>query len=160
MIVLELKKGQSRLAKVELTSQKTVDDLIKHGCYKQKTLILKPPTTIPENLIHHFIRGFFDGDGSIIKGGGKYYEKYHKYCYSVDFTCVEEIAYWLQEFFGYGSVIKDKRKEYSFYYTIGGNNVLEDFYNILYHDATIYLDRKYERFQEFLNQKYGESQGI
>lgn len=123
-------------------------------------MILKPPTTVPENLLPHFIRGFFDGDGSIIKSGGKFYEKYHRYIFSADFTCVEEIAYWLLEYFQYGSVIKDKRKNNSFYYNISGNEILEKFYHTLYDDATIFLDRKYKRFQEFLNQKYGESRGI
>lgn len=84
------------LAKVQLTSQKTVDDLIKHGCFKKKTYILRPPTIIDEKLLYHFIRGFFDGDGSIVKSGGKYYEKYHKYEFSATFCCLEEIAYWLQ----------------------------------------------------------------
>lgn len=154
-----LKKNQSRLAKVELTSQKTVDDLIKNGCFKKKTLILKPPTTVPKELLPHFIRGFFDGDGSIIKTAGKFYEQYHKYNYSVSFSCMEEIGYWLQEYFGFGSVVYDKRKEFSVSYSISGNNVLEQFYHIIYDNATIYLDRKYLRFQEFLAQKYNESQG-
>ena len=154
-----LKRNQSRLAKVTLTSQKTVDDLISQGCFKKKTLILEPPKNIPENLVHHFIRGFFDGDGSIVKSSGKYFEKYGKYNYSVSFSCMEDIANWLQLYFGFGSVIKDKRKEYSYSYSIGGANCVEDFYHKLYDDATIYLDRKYNRFQEFLIQKYGESQG-
>ena len=154
-----VKKGWSRCAKIELTSQKTVDDLVRHGCLKRKTLILQPPTTVPEELLHHFIRGFFDGDGSIIKTGGEYYEKYHKYNFSISFSCVESIAYWLQDYFKIGSVVKDKRKENSFAYSIGGINAVENFYHMLYDDATVYLDRKYERFQEFLSQKYNESQG-
>lgn len=154
-----VKRGQSRIAKVELTSQKTVDDLIKHGCFKKKTLILKPPTSVPNELIPHFIRGFFDGDGSIIKSGGKFYEQYGRYNFSISFSCMEEIAYWLQDYFKFGSVIKDQRKRKSYSYTIGGNNVVEEFYHILYDNANIYLERKYNRFQEFLEQKYGESQG-
>lgn len=154
------KKGQSRIAKVELTSQKTVDDLIKHGCFKKKTLILKPPSSVPDKLIPHFIRGFFDGDGSIVKSGGKFYEQYGKYNFSISFSCMEEIAYWLQDYFKFGSVVKDQRKEKSYSYTIGGNNAVEEFYHILYDNATIYLERKYNRFQEFLEQKYDESQGI
>ena len=37
------------------------------GLVERKSLILKPPTEeqVPTNLIHHFIRGYFDGDGSI-----------------------------------------------------------------------------------------------
>lgn len=148
------------MSKVELTSQKTVNDLIKHGCFKQKTFILEPPKTVPENFLSHFIRGFFDGDGSIIKSGGKFYEQYHRYRFSVSFSCMENIGRWLKDYFGFGSVIKDNRKVASYSYTIGGNEVLEEFYHKLYDNANIYMDRKYERFQEFLQQKYGESQGI
>lgn len=155
----KVKLGQSRLAKVELVSQKTVDDLISQGCLKKKTLILQPPQKVPKELIRHFIRGLFDGDGSIVKSGGKYYEQYHKYCFSASFSCIEPIGKWLKEYFGCGSLVKDNRKEYSYSYNIGGDNVLESFYHKLYDDATVYLDRKEERFQEFLRQKYGENRG-
>ena len=160
-ITYDNSKRQHPLAKIVLTSQKTVDDLIRHGCFKKKTFILQPPTTVPDELIYHFIRGFFDGDGSLVKCGGKFFEKYHRYEYSIAFSCMQSIAYWLQELFGYGSVIQDKRTEHSFTYTIGGKNCVYDFYSKVYKNATIYLDRKYEKFQGFLIQeKFDESQGI
>lgn len=157
-ITYDLKNGR-HMARVLLTSQKTANDLIDKGCFKQKTFILQPPTKVPNNLLPHFIRGFFDGDGSISKSGGKYYEQYHHYRYIVSFSCLENIAIWLKEYFSMGSIIKDKRGKLSYTYVIGGNNNIEKFYNIIYKDATVFLDRKYERFQEFLNQKYSESQG-
>ena len=36
--------------------------LIKLGCVPRKSLIITLPS-IPKNLMHHFIRGYFDGDG-------------------------------------------------------------------------------------------------
>jgi hypothetical protein len=33
------------------------------GCTQAKSLTLKWPHHIPEELVHHFIRGYFDGDG-------------------------------------------------------------------------------------------------
>ena len=53
------------MVRLQMSSQKTVDDLISHGCVKQKSLILEPPKKIPKELIPHFIRGLFDGDGCI-----------------------------------------------------------------------------------------------
>ena len=43
------------------------NDLIKQGCVPNKSLILTFPNKyqVPKNLINHFIRGYFDGDGSI-----------------------------------------------------------------------------------------------
>jgi len=40
-------------------------DLIKWGCLPNKSLVLTYPTWIDPALEHHFIRGVFDGDGSV-----------------------------------------------------------------------------------------------
>ena len=58
-----------------------VDDLISLGCVPNKSLIIKLPdfNQIPQNLYHHFVRGYFDGDGSINNGimiCGSYYFVY------------------------------------------------------------------------------------
>lgn len=44
------------------------------GCVERKSLILKFPTEeqIPKELLPHFIRGYFDGDGSVIKSKSRY----------------------------------------------------------------------------------------
>jgi len=50
------------------TSVKMFDDLVKSGLFERKSYENKIHLKIPnidENLIHHFIRGYFDGDGSI-----------------------------------------------------------------------------------------------
>lgn len=144
-------KGQD-LCRLHLTSQKSVNDLIDKGCVKNKSLILEPPNKIPDDLIHHFIRGFFDGDGSITKTLN---QKYNKYIYGVNVTTTQSMAEWLQNIFDFGSVVKEKRRDKTYYFNFGGNNQLKYFYHYLYDDATIYMQRKYDRFQEFL--KYSES---
>ena len=137
----------SPLCRIQMTSQKTVDDLINKGCYKQKSLILKPPVGVPDELLHHFIRGFFDGDGSITKTTDK---KTSQQIYGINFTSTLEICEWLKYYFNMGSIYKDKRRNYTYYYSIGGHQQVKSFYHILYDDATLWLDRKYNRFQEFL----------
>ena len=121
---------------------------------------MQPPKNVPENLLPHFIRGFFDGDGSIVESKGEYYERTGQYQYNISFSCIQCIAEWLKEYFGFGSVIQDKRKSFSYAFSIGGVNCIENFYNIIYKNATVYLDRKYEKFQNFLKQKYGENRGV
>lgn len=145
------KKGQ-RQCKINLTSQKTVNDLIDKGCYKQKSLILEPPKKVPENLIHHFIRGFFDGDGSIIK-----YEKTeNSTIFQINITSTYEMVKWIKDYIGMGQIIPEKRREQTWYFTLGGNQQVIKFYRLLYEDATVWMDRKYNRFQELLN-KYSEN---
>lgn len=42
-----------------------VADLEKWGCIENKTFKLKFPEFLSEELVPHFIRGYFDGDGSV-----------------------------------------------------------------------------------------------
>ena len=140
-------KGQP-LSRIELTSQKTVNDLIDKGCVKKKSLILSPPKNIPEELIPHFIRGFFDGDGSITKTKNIRYASTGNFCYGVNFTTTKEMADWLQNYFDIGTVRKEPRNEKTYYFTFGGHRQVLSFFHQLYDNATIYLERKYLRFEE------------
>lgn len=145
------KYGKQPLCKLVLTSQKTVDDLIEKGCAKQKTLILSPPKNVPIELEYHFIRGFFDGDGSLIRSQRK---NSNHISYSINFTTTKLFAEWLQNKFNMGQVFKEKRREHTWYYGLSGNQQVIKFYHLLYDNATIWLDRKYNKFQELL-EKYG-----
>lgn len=48
-----------------ICSKMTVSNLHQLGCMPRKTYDLSYPDFLPQNLERHFIRGFFDGDGSI-----------------------------------------------------------------------------------------------
>ena len=52
---------------VNINDNKMVTDLINKGCVPKKSLILQFPSEeqVPSFLISHFLRGYFDGDGSI-----------------------------------------------------------------------------------------------
>lgn len=156
-ITWEEKTNCQSIGRILLTSQKTVNDLIDKGCVKQKTLILRPPQHMPEEFTWHFIRGFFDGDGSLACSSSK---KSKVAIYNLNFTTTYEMAYWLQQQFeGKGSIYPEKRREHTWYFNIGGNRQVIHFCKKMYNDATVYLDRKYNRYLELL-EKYGESQGV
>lgn len=141
--------------KIEMRSQKTVNDLIDKGCFKNKTAILEPPIGVPDNLIHHFIRGFYDGDGSIIKSN----KKNSSYIfYGVNFTSTKDIVEWISSFFSFGTIVKEDRREFIWYFKTNSNQQSIKLLNFLYKDATIYMKRKHDRYLELLS-KYGESQG-
>lgn len=53
------------IASIALTSKKIGEDLLKLGFDSNKTHSWKTLPKIPEKLYKHFIRGFFDGDGSV-----------------------------------------------------------------------------------------------
>jgi len=53
---------------ISIASDKMHDDLIRWGCVPRKSLVLRfPPLPFP--LCVHFIRGYFDGDGSAFLSG-------------------------------------------------------------------------------------------
>lgn len=54
---------------LNIHSSKLAKSLISLGCVQNKTHILKYPSFLNEKLTSHFIRGYFDGDGCISKGG-------------------------------------------------------------------------------------------
>lgn len=59
------KKENDRLVILGINSRKIVKDLIDKGCHQAKTFDIKFPYFLDKELIRHFIRGYFDGDGSI-----------------------------------------------------------------------------------------------
>jgi intein/homing endonuclease len=124
----------------DISSTKAVSDLKKHGITLNKTYSKNIPSTIPDNLLHHFIRGFFDGDGCI-SGKNKMYA-------SVNFAATEELCIWIKSLFLCGSVYKKTNSNYCFSYSINGAKKIQCMFNYLYKDATIYLERKYEKFKE------------
>lgn len=146
------KKGSQPQGRLLMRSQKTVNDLIDKGCVKQKSLILQPPKNIPDDLIRHFIRGFFDGDGSLIK----YERTKNSIAYSINITSTYEMVKWIKQVFQIGQIFPEKRREQTWYFTVGGNQQVIKLYHYLYDEATIWMDRKYNRFQELLN-KYSEN---
>ena len=46
-------------------NKKIYNNITKFGLTPQKSLTLKFPPNIPNNMMNHFIRGYFDGDGSV-----------------------------------------------------------------------------------------------
>ena len=49
----------------DISSRILSDDLARHGCIQAKTHVLEKMPILPDGLYRHFIRGYFDGDGSV-----------------------------------------------------------------------------------------------
>ncbi len=127
-----------------ITSDQLFDDLIDKGVFEKKTLILKFPneSIVPKNLQHHFIRGYFDGDGSFKKSNGKYYV--------FNLCGTKEFLLKCQEILHKNTKLekrhKDNKNNYSF--SIGGRLQAKKIGDYLYKNATVYLERKYNRYKE------------
>lgn len=146
---------QNPLVLQSLRSSKAANDLKRLGCVERKSLILQFPSEsqVPKKYIHHFIRGYFDGDGSVSS-----YQRGHHLDYHICFVGTEQFIKELYNFFQMGSVFPDKRKTNSWYLGINGNLQVEKAYHMMYDGATRYMERKYVKFQELFKQN--ESSGI
>lgn len=153
------RKNQQATTEIILNNHKFYNDLTKVGVYPRKSLTLKFPTKeqVSPNLIHHFIRGYFDGDGCITFQNVKElkYPNIH-ICGTCEF--LESLRICLIE---HGIDIKiplDKRhlnrKEINMYdFRISHHSLIISFYSFIYKDATRFLIRKKKRFDDWMNLK-------
>ena len=134
-------------SKILLTSQKTVDDLKRHGVIENKTFILTFPD-LEKELVPHFIRGYFDGDGTI-----SIYEDAFKFGFSGNLEFLTSVKNFFPE--SKAQIEKDKN---IYCFRIGGTKKAFKMLHTIYEDANIFLDRKHQLYQ-LAYKKYGESQG-
>lgn len=134
---------------INFSSKKMVQDLNNLGLSHKKENRTKIPETIPEYLIHHFIRGIFDGDGSIsysLKSNTIHSSR------NVSFvgnqSLMQDISQWfnLQKTNLNNCNHSDKVK----YLQYGSKNDIMSVFLKLYQDATIFLPRKFFRWSFIL----------
>lgn len=124
-----------------LRDKKMTLDLVKKGCFQNKSLNIRFPTLkiVPEYLQKHFIRGYFDGDGCL--------------CYSTYGLSVQIIS--TKEFLNKLTTVANlKRNKYSrcgqaYQWQNSSQPVVNRFLNYIYKDAKIYLDRKYNKYLQY-----------
>jgi hypothetical protein len=122
------------------------------GVFQNKTFILNAPN-LSENLIPHFIRGYFDGDGGLVTNCNKF--KHYKD--SINFTGTLELLTYISEEFkklDINTSIYKRHKNNNNNYTIiisGRLNVIRAC-EYMYNESGDYkLIRKYEKFQTIKN---------
>lgn len=128
--------------KLEMYSSRMCANLSKLGVIPNKSLVLKFPN-LPKDLLFHFIRGYYDGDGSV------YFRKSQaviiitntgSFC-----KTVKEIV---DSNLHINSYIYDasNRNGITKVFTISGNKQAKIFLDALYSDADLYMLRKYQRY--------------
>ena len=119
------------------------------GVVERKSLILEYPDWLPDELFKHFIRGYMDGDGTIYNT--RYTTSFvstHKFCESVQ----DKIFKLLHIKSG---IYQDKRKSHCYSLNIKNYKDSKAFLDYIYQDATIYLQRKYDIYNEkYINNSY------
>ncbi|MEK5175524.1 hypothetical protein NST63_20215 [Heyndrickxia sp. FSL W8-0496] len=137
--------------RLAIYSKKLVNNLVKLGCIPKKSLVLDfPPISIvPSNLVKHFIRGYFDGDGTI--SFTKFKKHGFAYCY-IGVISTEQFVEEIRKLLKFPKVkLTSEGNAFNLRYT--GVNFPEIFLSFIYEDAKVYLSRKLEKFQLFITER-------
>jgi predicted DNA-binding protein YlxM (UPF0122 family) len=138
------RKEKGKFVYLNINSKYICSQLEKLGCTPKKSLTIEFPKCLNDKeLIRHFIRGYYDGDGGINinsnKKAGLKIISTLEFCTSMKDYIQDEVDI----NFGFYNDVKGKNV-----YTINscGNRQIRKFLNWLYKDATIYLQRKYDLY--------------
>jgi len=125
-----------------IKSQQIWDDLNRFGINHNKTFNLKIDFKIPQKYLGDFIRGYFDGDGSIWKS-----RKNPDYYTGSIVSASKQFLLDLQQLIGFGNVRETHNGKY-FSLDFSQSNLLK-LKNLIYSDPTkVVLNRKYDKFTQ------------
>lgn len=141
---------------LQIGSKKIFNDLLHLNLVPNKSNILKMPE-VPKKYFCHFLRGYFDGDGSIFFG--KHQRKTRKspiYIARISFTSgskqfLEEILRKIRKYNLFeGGGISQKNRGFELRFALYDSLKL---YKFMYNNVSNsqFLERKYNVFQEILN---------
>lgn len=120
-------------------NEKMATDLYSHGVISKKTNKETIPKTIHKKYLHHFIRGYFDGDGSSIGG---------KFSVCCSYFLFEQLKKLLIEIGVDGGSIYRYHLKGTDVLTVNRKKEVPKIVKWIYQDATVYLERKRNAYEE------------
>lgn len=127
--------------KINIHSVNFAQDLHNQGIMQAKSKILKSPS-LPNKLIPHYIRGYFDGNGSI------WYDK-NVNNYRVQFVGAKDVINYIQKFFGTNLKIRNATKDGAVTrYGFSGNRQIMKLLSKIYNSSSseLRLEKKYKKY--------------
>ncbi len=153
---------------ISLSSTKLISILKSYGCVDNKTSKRFDLPNVHKNLFRHFVRGYFDGDGSLGIRSARPKQMQVSIC-SIDENFLKQLKEKLLKYNISSSVYLEDRSgkllkrptgEYSsnnanmYRLTLTTHKEKLKFYEFLYDDCTIKLNRKYDKYTSYyLNTK-------
>ncbi len=136
---------------LDIVNQYMSNQLSLLGMVPNKSLILKFPEWLNEELHPHFIRGYFDGDGYVSKNC----KNAKLSIVGTNYFCekVKNIVY--QDIGINACIYLCHKNECTTTRTlqISGHNQIKKFLDYIYNNANLYLDRKYNVYQSLYADK-------
>ena len=140
---------------IDITSADLCRDLVDWGIgYKKTYKEIHIPTIEPE-LIRHFIRGFFDGDGTISGSVAKEKGKKDRFRYYVSMISKKSsLLLDIQKFFAEHNIkinLNYIKRDDMYRLITSSKKEVEKIYHLLYDNSYFYLQRKYEKINHYVN---------
>lgn len=136
------KKNQQDQYMLYIGNQHMHDKLIEYGLVPNKSLVLEYPSIISQELQRHFLRGYFDGDGSSYCGkNGKNcsFMGTASFCDSAKRIIKKELGI-------NANVYSYKNSPQTSVLYISGGKQVFSFFSWIYKESDLKLQRKYEKF--------------
>lgn len=134
-----------RLYQFNIKDKQLHKDLIKWGCVPQKSLLISKIPNIPRDYVSHFLRGYFDGDGSLhyLRGTNNY---------RISFTGTKDFLLDVQKELQINVSLQGNVAGKAFLLQIAGRKQVERILKYLYQNSTenIRLNRKYQKYLDCL----------
>jgi intein-encoded DNA endonuclease-like protein len=137
--------------KLMISNVKMGKDLMRLGVMERKSLQLKFPTDeqVSKKFLNHFIRGVFDGDGSVFSysrtiNGKTYIEN------GVSIISSNDFINGIKAVIGYGNVYGTNEGKNSVI-SFKKKKDIENISKYMYSESSIYLKRKWGKFVEILD---------
>lgn len=148
--------GNVKYCMFAIRSMELCNQLKDKGVCMNKTnnCVFPKENILPKEFVWDFIRGFFDGDGSVYITNETW--KYGKYqTPSVSFTgtqdMLQHILEKIQKYYDTNTIVKPYYNGKQVYdLKFGGINLVNTIYHLLYDNATRFLQRKRDIFEYFL----------
>ena len=154
---------------LQLGSKEMYDDLLKLGFSPKKDTTLNFPK-VPNKYLSHFIRGYFDGDGSISFGTYKRKARGYRSTFYLSSCFVsgskgflDKLSRQLRLFANLGKGYLMRKGDTNAYQLSYSTNDTKKLFEYMYKDTnpetSFYLERKYNRFIDVLNTRGRSSVG-
>jgi len=147
------KYNDSTASEIQICSKQIFDDLSKFNIVPRKTHIYHFPEWVKDHkYVNHFIRGYFDGDGSFSS-----HKQKNRNVAQFSFSVRGTEAFLKDMYQVIDKNCNFKKNNRKIYHSNGiagigysGNNNVKIISNFLYKNASVYLIRKYKKIEELI----------
>ena len=137
----------SPMVRLRFNGKQICNNLAQYGVVPKKSYLLQHLQYFEEPLMHHYLRGLFDGDGVVSKGNQRYLRI--GFC-NHNRTVVEDYYNYLVSYLGLNrTALFNTGSCWQCSWASKAN--VKAFYSYIYDNASIFLERKKEKIEKYLN---------